>query len=74
VLGLTAAVVVMGARARGVAIEAAPIAVGALQLVVAAVEGAGWLVPNRHRLRDAARAAGMPSLSTRRLSGKVRPS
>ena len=73
-LGLAAGVVVMGARARGVAIEAAPIAVAALQVVVAAVEGICWLVPNRHRLGQAARAAGVPSLSTRRLSGRVRPS
>jgi Na+-translocating ferredoxin:NAD+ oxidoreductase RnfD subunit len=70
-LGLAAGVVCMAARARGHAIESVPITVTALQLVVALVEGVGWLIPNRSRLRDAARAARAPGLATR-LSQKPR--
>lgn len=71
-LGLAAGVIVMGARARGLAIESAPLAVAGLQLVVATVEGVGWLVPNRNRLRAAVRAVRSPGFSPRGLSGKVR--
>jgi hypothetical protein len=55
-LGVTAGAVALAARTRGFAIEAAPVTVAALQLLVAAVQGAGWLNRNRaetrHRLRD----------------------
>jgi hypothetical protein len=70
-LGLAAGVVCMAARVRGYAIESVPITVAALQLVVALVEGAGWLIPNRSRLRDALRAARAPGPATR-LSQKAR--
>jgi hypothetical protein len=70
-LGLAAGVVCMAARVRGYAIESVPITVAALQLVVALVEGVGWLIPNRSRLGDAARAARAPGLATR-LSQKAR--
>jgi electron transport complex protein RnfD len=73
-LGLAAGMVVMSARVRGLAIESVPAAVAGLQLVVATVEGLGWLVPNRNRIWQAARAARASSLSPRRLSEKVRAS
>jgi NQR2/RnfD/RnfE family subunit of NADH-ubiquinone oxidoreductase len=72
-LGLAAGVVTVAARVRGAGIEAVPITVAALQLVVALVEAAGWLIPNRRRVRDAARQAGAPGLVTR-LGHKVRAS
>jgi hypothetical protein len=70
-LGVAAGVVCMAARVRGYAIESVPLTVATLQLVVALVEGVGWLIPNRSRLRDAARAARTPGLATR-LSQKPR--
>jgi NQR2, RnfD, RnfE family len=69
-LGLTAGVVVMAARVRGYAIESVPIAIAGLQLVVALVEGIGWLIPNRGRVRAAARAPGLAT----RFGGKARAS
>jgi hypothetical protein len=72
-LGLAAGVVTVAARVRGAGIEAVPITVAALQLIVALVEAAGWLIPNRRRVRDAARAARAPGLATR-LGHKVRAS
>ncbi|MBJ7599536.1 MAG: hypothetical protein DLM67_03370 [Candidatus Nephthysia bennettiae] len=72
-LGLAAGVVSMAARVRGAGIEAVPITVAALLIVVALVEGMGWLIPNRRRVKDAARAARTPGLATR-LGHKVRAS
>jgi hypothetical protein len=64
-LGLAAGVVSMAARVRGAGIEAVPITVAALLIVVALVEGLGWLIPNRRRVKDAARAAHTPGLAAR---------
>jgi hypothetical protein len=72
-LGLAAGTVCMAARVRGNAIEAAPITVAALLLVLALVDGFGWLQPNRNRLRDLARAVRAPGLASR-LSQKARTS
>jgi hypothetical protein len=62
-------VVSMAARVRGFGIESVPVTVAALLIVVALVEGMGWVIPNRRRLRDAARAARSPGLASR-LSNK----
>jgi hypothetical protein len=70
-LGLAAGVVSMAARVRGVGIESIPITVASLLIVVALVEAFGWLIPNRRRVTDAARAARAPGVATR-LSQKVR--
>jgi Na+-transporting NADH:ubiquinone oxidoreductase subunit NqrB len=72
-LGLAAGVVSMAARVRGFGIESVPITVAALLIVVALVEGVGWLIPNRRRVSDAARSTRAPDLATR-LSQKVRAS
>jgi Na+-translocating ferredoxin:NAD+ oxidoreductase RnfD subunit len=66
-LGIAAGVVAMAARVRGFGIESAPIAVAGLQVVVALVEGTGWLLANRRRL---GRSAAVPS---RPLAGVIPP-
>jgi hypothetical protein len=54
-MGFAAGVVVLAVRARGFAIEAAPLAIVGLQIVVAIVEGVGWLAAERDLVRERSR-------------------
>jgi Na+-transporting NADH:ubiquinone oxidoreductase subunit NqrB len=54
-MGFAAGVVVLAARARGFAIEAVPIGIVGLQIVVALVEGIGWLAAERDLVRERSR-------------------
>jgi hypothetical protein len=62
-LGAAAGAIAIGARTRGFAIEAVPVAVAALQVLAAAIQGAGWLNGHRRETRTRLRALreGLPS-------------
>jgi NQR2, RnfD, RnfE family len=64
-LGLAAGVVSMAARVRGFGIESVPVTVAGLLVVVALVEGVGWLLRNRDQVGGAARTARRPALGAR---------
>lgn len=64
-LGLAAGIVCVAARIRGFSIESVPLTVSALLVVVALVEGAGWLLQNRQRMGGSARASRSESLGSR---------
>lgn len=55
-LGLAAGLATTGLRAKGMAIEAVPLAVAGLQLAVVVVEGTGWLIEDRARVLAAIRS------------------
>ena len=57
-LGLAAGLVAVAPRARGYGIETAVLGVAALQALVGAVEGLGWLVRNRGWVLSRIRSAG----------------
>ncbi len=64
-LGVATGAIAVGARTRGFAIEAVPVTVAAMQVLAAAIQGAGWLNGNRQEtwsrlrgLRDGRQALG----------------
>jgi len=64
-LGVATGAIAVGARTRGFAIEAVPVTVAAMQVLAAAIQGAGWLNGNRQEtwsrlrgLRDGLQALG----------------
>jgi hypothetical protein len=54
-MGFAAGVTVLAARARGFGIEAVPLGIVSLQLVVGLVEGSGWLLAERELVRQRSR-------------------
>jgi hypothetical protein len=72
-LGVATGAIAMGARARGFAIEAVPVTVAAMQVLAAAIQGAGWLNRNRQesvaRLRGVRDAVSLPGRSPDRTAG-----
>jgi hypothetical protein len=67
-MGLVAGALAVAARTRGLGVEAAPLAVAALQLVSMLVEGVGWAVMHRAqaigRLRELWTARRRPELAS----------
>ena len=54
-LGFTAGLLVLAVRARGYAIEAVPICIVGLQLVVSVVEGIAWMAAEREQVKQRSR-------------------
>jgi Na+-transporting NADH:ubiquinone oxidoreductase subunit NqrB len=67
-LGFTAGLVAMSLRARGLAIESALVAVAALQTLPPALNGAAWLLSNRHDVAIRLRQIRSATLQAARLA------
>jgi hypothetical protein len=71
--GFTAGVLVLALRARGFAIEVVPLGVVGLQLVVAVVEGIGWLLAEREQVRQRSRLIRERATHIRFVNPRHRP-